>query len=191
MEEQKAAKESDYDSGRSGEENRDLPSPAGGLTGRKRSRDSLELKEDKSSITVRQEADSTVNLELPPFEPPPPLFQGVNVSPIKRSRECLAGGCVDDASREVDSDSDKKGKEERESFLSSSTELVSLIAKKVAPGGISGGEGEGGGEGGGRESSETEEGGVIRKDSSVVLDKLSAEKATPSVHGKCANTHFH
>lgn len=148
---------SDYDSCRRPDEreSRDLLSPLGGPSGRKRSRDRFEEEEDKSSITVRQEADSTVNFEPPPFDSAPPLFQGVDETPNKRSREFMTG---DNISGEVESD--KGEQKERESCLSSSTEHV----------------GDGGGVGE-RESTK-----AVGEDGSDMLDRSGVDKA-PRIQG--------
>lgn len=156
---------SDYDSCRRPDEreSRDLLSPLGGLSGRKRSRDRFEEEEDKSSITVRQEADSTVNFEPPPFDSAPPLFQGVDESLNKRSREFVTGGNV---SGEVDND--KGEQKERESCLSSSTEPVV---------------GDGGGVGE-RESTKT-----VEEDGSNMLDRSGVDVA-PKIQGMYLYFHF-
>ena len=140
---------SNYDSCRRPDEreSRDLLSPLGGLSGRKRTRDRFEEEEDKSSITVRQEADSTVNFEPAPFDSAPPLFQGVDESLNKRSREFIT---EDNISGEVDSD--KGEQKERETCLSSSTEHV-------------GDEGE-------RESTK-----AVGEDGSDTLDRSGVDKA--------------
>ena len=118
---------------RSEKEGRDLtPLPSG----RKRSRDSLEQEEDdRSSITVRQEADSTVNFEPPSFDVPPPLFQSVDESPSKWSRERVMEGVSDGGRRgEVGGEDvameegEEKGGGEREGALSSSTVEETKVA---------------------------------------------------------------
>ena len=171
--------------------NRDIPSPLGGTSARKRSislRDSLELEEDESSITVRQEADSTVNFEPPPFEPPqPPLFQGVEEeSPCKRLRESPAGGVGATVDRE--GASDNEGRKEREGFLASSSQLVSLLESKVAPGDVSEGRGEGEGDrgGDGKESGEAAgegERAICHKDINLEPGSSPSEQSSHSVQG--------
>ena len=156
-------------------EGREHSPPTSGLSVRKRGRDSLEQEEDKSSITVRQEADSTVNFEPPPFDAPPSdVFLVIDELPSKRPRECPAG--VEGGRT---GEGDGEGRKERESCLSSSSELGSQ--QKVVPSDISGGEGEGGGDGGGRENSTTEGESLIHKDIDV---GSNTDGATPSVQGK-------
>lgn len=147
---------SDYDSCRRPDEREslDLPSPLGGLSGRKRSRDRFEEEDDKSSITVRQEADSTVNFEPPLFDSAPPLFEGVNE---KRPREFQTGNSI---SGEVDNG---KVEKERENCLSSSTEHVVAAV----------------GEGGGGEIKNTK---AVGEDGSDVLNRSGVEEA-PRIQG--------
>ena len=165
-------------------EGREHSPPTSGLSVRKRGRDSLEQEEDKSSITVRQEADSTVN-----FEPPPPFdsrdeFQVIDELPSKRQRECPAG--VDGRRAEVAGEGDGEGRMERESCLSSSSGFGSLVNKKATPGNVSGGGGEVGGGGGGKENSMVEEEAMIHKNVGSNTDG-----ATPSaIQGKLTITNL-
>ena len=95
------------------------------LSNRKRSRDSLGQDEaNGSSITVRQEADSTVNIEPPPFNPLPPLFQMIDESPNKRSREFVEGEGEQTRSEETMETCVEK---REETILSSSTEEVTVM----------------------------------------------------------------
>ena len=158
-------------------ERRERSPPSSGLSARKRGRDSLEQEEDKSSITVRQEADSTVNFEPPPFDgPPSDVFMVIDELPSKRPRESPAG--VDGGRAGVAGEGDGEGRKERESCLSSSSEHGSQ--QKVVPGDIDGGKGEGGRDGGGRENSIAEGESLIRKNSDV---GANTDGATPSVQG--------
>ena len=123
------------------------------LPSRKRRRDSLNQgDDDKSSITVRQEADSTVN-----FDPPPPLFQMVDESPNKRSRECGP-----EVGRGTEGE-EKMEESETESVLSSSSELMET-----------GGRGEG--EGGERKE-------LTYKTSETALDRSSPDETAPGNQG--------
>ena len=138
---------------------------------RKRSRGSLEEDEDKYHITVRQEADSTVNFEPPSFDPPPPLFQVIDETPTgKKSREYVSE--VDDGrgSESGEGVKGEGGEEKMEGVLSSSSELMETAATES---GAREGEGEGEGRKGGKKS----------KTSETTLDRSSQDEATPGNQG--------
>ncbi|CAI8052214.1 Serine/threonine-protein phosphatase 4 regulatory subunit 2 [Geodia barretti] len=125
---------------------------------RKRSRDSLEEDEDKYHITVRQEADSTVNFEPPSFDPPPPLFQVIDESPTsKKSRECVSE--VDDGrgSESGEGVKGEGGEEKMEGVLSSSSEVMETAATESGAG----------------------EGEQNPKTCETTLDRSSQDEATP------------
>lgn len=129
------------------------------VSGRKRTRDSLEHEEDdKSSVTVRQEADSTVNFEPLSFDLPPPPSQGVDESPSKRSRECEMVGLSDGGRRggevggedvAMEEGGEEEGGGRRKSALSSSTDQESGEVATCETSSKVGEEGGGGKEGGG------------------------------------------
>ena len=129
---------------------------------RKRSRDSLEEDEDKYHITVRQEADSTVNFEPPSFDPPPPLFQVIDESPTsKKSRECVSE--VDDGrgSESGEGVKGEGGEEKMEGVLSSSSEVMETAATESGAG----------------------EGEQNPKTCETTLDRSSQDEATPGNRG--------
>ena len=166
------------------------------LPNRKRSRDSLEQDaENGSTITVRQEADSTVNIEPPSFEPLPPSFQVVDEFSVKRSRESGGGleGGGEDARKEEGQCGEGEEKmdtcvKNEERILSSSSERVTLMdTGRVGEGGR--GEGEGVKKGGGGVSDGDKEG-AIHEASSDSLAKLSSrEAATPTDQGSTIILH--
>lgn len=138
---------------------------------RKRSRDTLE-EDEEHSITVRQEADSTVNFEpLASFDPPPPLFQVVNETPSKKSRECVSDA-DDRRGREGgegeggEGGGEKMEENETESVLSSSTELMETAATEA---------------GEGKEEEEKKE--QSSKTSEPPADRSSQEEAAPGNQG--------
>ena len=151
--------------GKEGATERTLSPP---LPSRKRSRDTLEQEEDKSSITVRQEADSTVNFEPPVFDPPAPLFEVVDKAPSKRSRESEVDGVRSEGVR-------SEGVEEKmeaESALPSSSELM-----ETAP---AAGVGEG----------EQRLGEQISKSSETVsVRRTTSDGETPDNQGVCVCAH--
>ena len=160
--------------GKSGEMGR-APSPP--PHSRKRSRDSLDKDEDMFSITVRQEADSTMNFEPPSFDPPPPLFQVIDETPtIKKSRECVS---------EVDEGRGREGGEEvrgegegekmKEGVLSSSNELMETAATESS----AAGEGEEG-EGSKRDQNS--------KTGETAVDRSGQDEATPGNQGNANST---
>ena len=157
--------------GKSGEMGR-APSPPS--HSRKRSRDSLDKDEDMFPITVRQEADSTVNFEPPSFDPPPPLFQVIDETPtIKKSRECVSE--VDEG-RGREGGEEVRGEEEgekmKEGVLSSSNETAATESSAA-------GEGEEG-EGSKRDQNS--------KTGETAADRSGQDEATPSNQGNANST---
>ena len=110
------------------------------LPSRKRSRDASVGREedDKSAITVRQEADSTVHFESSSFNPSSPPFQVVDESPSKRSRE---SDSEDVMRRGCEMGEGVKGAEEKmetEGVLCSSSELMEMAATEETEAGQAG-----------------------------------------------------
>ena len=151
-------------------------------TSRKRNRDNIDLEnDDQFSVTVRQEADSTVNFEPPLFDPPAPLFP--EPLPSKRTRECLME--VRDSGRREKMGSEGENMEEdkereREKTLSLvSTELKTSVGEPTTEESRGGEEGRGG-----------EGGGVTHKDSNAMLDQSgSTDGGVPGNQGKVLHMH--
>ena len=162
----------DFSQGRVREDSqKELQSSYGGdhpplLSTRKRSsslRGSMELEEDGSSITVLQEADSTVN-----FEPPP--LDGMEEITSKRLRG---------SSRRAEVEEREEGEVEGEEGGEAES-LKSLLEKnsvtQAVESGRGGGKGERGGGGGGG-------GGGSSEEHTVVLGSSRSERASDSIQG--------
>ena len=163
----------DFSQGRVREDSqKELQSSYGGdhpplLSTRKRSsslRGSMELEEDGSSITVLQEADSTVN-----FEPPP--LDGMEEITSKRLRG---------SSRRAEVEEREEGEVEGEEGGEAES-LKSLLEKnsvtQAVESGRGGGKGERGGGGGGGG------GGGSSEEHTVVLGSSRSEHASDSMQG--------
>ena len=109
--------------------NREPSPPLGGLlSGRRRSsstRSSMESEENELSITVRQEADSTVNFEPSLSEP---LGGESDHPPCKRARDCSE----DEKYNDMVHMEGKERRKEQESFLASSSHLVMTLLESQA-----------------------------------------------------------